>query len=395
MDHPTVRASRPRDRKAQLASVAAELFRVRGYHGVGINDIAAAAGLTGPALYRHFADKQAILAFVVLSGLADLEAATDEALASVDLTASRQVRALLDSLAAQAVDRREIAALWRWEGRHLAHESQRAIARRSAAVLAAWTKALLVLRPELAADDAELLCWAGLSVFGSVSVHHTSVTKKRFGRLLVELAERVMHATLPVSGVVAPVCPTLGSAAPSRREQLLAAATELFGRHGYHAVTMEDIGATAGIAGPSIYRHFPSKAALMVAIGHRAADRLALAAEQALRAADGTEALRRLARSYVHTLLHTPELTVSFSGDPVVLPDRDKADLVRIQRDYVARWTSLLSEVHPGLNAREAKIIVHAALTVANDLTRTRRIANRPHLEGELGTLMIAVLGLS
>src|SRR5436190_23645374 len=75
----SARGTRPRDRKAQLAAVAAELFRARGFPGVGIKDIADAAGVTGPALYRHFADKQAILAYVVLSGFEDLEAATAKA----------------------------------------------------------------------------------------------------------------------------------------------------------------------------------------------------------------------------------------------------------------------------------------------------------------------------
>jgi AcrR family transcriptional regulator len=178
---------------------------------------------------------------------------------------------------------------------------------------------------------------------------------------------------------------------------LLAAATELFGDRGFHTVSMEDIGAAAGISGPSVYRHFPSKAALMVAIGHRAAERLLLGTEYALRIAapaDERAALRTLAASYVQTLIHTPELSVSFSGDPVTMPEHDKADLLRVQRDYVARWVELLAAARPDLNAREAKITVHAALTIANDLTRTRRVSARPRLEIELSALMIAVLGL-
>jgi AcrR family transcriptional regulator len=398
MDHSTERPQRPRDRKAQLVAIAAELFRARGYHGVGINDLAAAAGITGPALYRHFADKQAILAYVVLAGIDDMEAATAEALAGMDTPVPEQISALLSGLATEAVERREVAALWRWEGKHLPKEDQREIRRRSSAVLAAWTKALLAHRPELAPEDAELLCWAGLSVFGSVSVHHTTVAKRRFIQLLMQLAQTVLHATLPTTPEVTPVTPpTFGLGTPSRREQLLAAATELFGNRGYHAVSMEDIGAAAGISGPSVYRHFPSKAALMVAIGHRAADRLALGTEYALRVAaptDEREALRALAQSYVQTLVHTPELSVSFSGDPVTMPERDKADLLRIQRDYVARWVQLLAAARPDLNPREAKITVHAALTIANDLTRTRRVNSRPHLEPELITLMTTVLGL-
>ncbi|SDX72231.1 DNA-binding transcriptional regulator, AcrR family [Amycolatopsis xylanica] len=390
MDHPPAR--RPRDRKATLAAVAAELFRARGYHGVGINDIAAAGGVTGPALYRHFADKQAILAYVVLSGIDDMESATAETLTD---GSPEQISTLLTTLAGQAVERREVAALWRWEGKHLPREDQREIRRRSAAVLSAWTKALLIHRPELTPDDAELLCWAGLSVFGSVSVHHTTIAKKRFSQLLVDLAHRVLHAMIPAQSVKSTVIEPLTVGTPARREQLLAAATALFGERGFHAVSMEDIGAAAGITGPSVYRHFPSKASLMVAIGHRAADRLAVGADQAMRCADESEALRRLAASYVDTLRNTPELSVSFSGDPVMLPERDKADLRRVQKDYVARWTALLSTIRPELNERESKIIVHAALTIANDLTRTRRVNTRPNLEAELVALMTAVLGLA
>ena len=386
------RAPRPRDRKAQLAAVAAGLFRARGFHGVGINDIAAAAGVTGPALYRHFTDKQAILAYVVLSGIDDMEAVTADALTD-SVPASAQLETLLTGLAAQAVERREIAALWRWEGPHLAREERREIRRRSGAVLDAWTKAVLTTRPELPAEEAELLCWAALSVFGSVSVHHTAVARKRFIALLVELATAVVETTLP-SATTPPPAPVAGLGTPSRREQVLAAATALFAERGFHAVSMEDIGAAAGIAGPSVYRHFPSKAALMVAIGHRAADRLALAAEQALQAPDEATGLRRLAASYVHTLLHTPELLVSFTADRVTMPERDKADLLRVQRDYVGQWLTLLTAVHPGLPAREAKVRVHAALTVANDLSRTRRVSGRPHLQAELTALLHAVLGL-
>src|SRR3954453_1157319 len=155
----SVRAARPRDRKAQLAAVAAELFRARGFPGVGIKDIADAAGVTGPALNRHFAGKEAVLAYVVLSGFEDLEAATAEAL-SDSVSPADQLESLLTRLATQAVERREIAALWRWEGRPLPKEDQREIPRRSTLALTAWSKALQFRRPELPTEDAELLCWA-------------------------------------------------------------------------------------------------------------------------------------------------------------------------------------------------------------------------------------------
>src|SRR5215510_14948543 len=49
----------------------------------------------------------------------------------------------------------------------------------------------------------------------------------------------------------------------SRREQILAAAAELFARHGFHGVGIDDIGPAVGISGPALYRHFRSKDAML------------------------------------------------------------------------------------------------------------------------------------
>ena len=47
------------DRRQQIIDTAAELFAERGFHGVSVNDIGAACGISGPALYKHFPSKQA------------------------------------------------------------------------------------------------------------------------------------------------------------------------------------------------------------------------------------------------------------------------------------------------------------------------------------------------
>jgi AcrR family transcriptional regulator len=48
-------------RRQQILDTAAELFAERGFHGVSVHDIGAACGISGPALYKHFAGKQDIL----------------------------------------------------------------------------------------------------------------------------------------------------------------------------------------------------------------------------------------------------------------------------------------------------------------------------------------------
>ena len=54
-------------RRAQILAVAAELFAKHGYHGVSIADLGAAVGVSGPALYRHFEGKDALLAEMLIS----------------------------------------------------------------------------------------------------------------------------------------------------------------------------------------------------------------------------------------------------------------------------------------------------------------------------------------
>src|SRR3954453_2690038 len=53
---------RRRSRREEILEIAVGLIASRGYHGVSMDDVGAAAGVTGPALYHHFAGKEAMLA---------------------------------------------------------------------------------------------------------------------------------------------------------------------------------------------------------------------------------------------------------------------------------------------------------------------------------------------
>ena len=54
--------------------------------------------------------------------------------------------------------------------------------------------------------------------------------------------------------------------APERRRQLLAVARKVFGRRGYHTVTMDTVAKEAGVTKPILYDHFPSKRELYLAL---------------------------------------------------------------------------------------------------------------------------------
>jgi AcrR family transcriptional regulator len=58
---------RPVSRRSQILEVAARLFAERGFHGVSVGDIGKAMGVSGPALYKHFDSKDAVLAEMLVS----------------------------------------------------------------------------------------------------------------------------------------------------------------------------------------------------------------------------------------------------------------------------------------------------------------------------------------
>jgi len=63
---PTQRSQAKADRRAALLDAAAALFAERGFNGVSIEDLGSAAGVSGPAVYRHFSSKQAVLAALLV-----------------------------------------------------------------------------------------------------------------------------------------------------------------------------------------------------------------------------------------------------------------------------------------------------------------------------------------
>jgi AcrR family transcriptional regulator len=54
------------DRQAAILHEAARLFAERGFSGVSLEELGAAEGVSGPAVYRHFANKQALLAAILV-----------------------------------------------------------------------------------------------------------------------------------------------------------------------------------------------------------------------------------------------------------------------------------------------------------------------------------------
>ncbi|MFJ5861470.1 TetR/AcrR family transcriptional regulator [Pseudarthrobacter sp. NPDC092439] len=59
-------------RRQALLAAAASLFAVNGFNRVSLEDLGSAAGVSGPAVYRHFPGKQAVLADLLTTVSQDL-----------------------------------------------------------------------------------------------------------------------------------------------------------------------------------------------------------------------------------------------------------------------------------------------------------------------------------
>jgi len=88
-------------RREQILKEAARLFAERGFHGVGVDEIGAAVGISGPGLYRHFPGKDAMLAELLVGISGQLLTGAKQRVADADGNPSGQV---LDSLIEGHID---------------------------------------------------------------------------------------------------------------------------------------------------------------------------------------------------------------------------------------------------------------------------------------------------
>jgi len=395
--------ARPADRRARLISHATGLFLHKGYSQVSMADIARAAGVTAPALYRHFTDKQDILAAAVLAGVEDLEACTDSALATRPDGSEPTREQIIDTIAGLAVHRPDAAVLWRWNSDFLSDEQNVEVARRTREVLTRWADALLRDRPELSSRTREQLAWAILSVTGSLTVHGTRIPASRARAMIAATVGRLL-ALDPADVAPLPDSPIAHPSPNGRRDEIMDAASDLFRLRGFTDVGVDEIGAAVGISGPSVYKHFSNKAEILLSISRRNASRLDATVIAAYSQTDNAAArLRALVDSYVQVLTATPDLTVSFSNRAALHDVPAAADLVAVQRSYVGRWIDLYGELHPELTEPERAVSVHAALTIVNDAMRVRRnwrrvdagVLRGSQISGTLAYLAKGALGIA
>jgi AcrR family transcriptional regulator len=376
------RGTRPVNRRQLIIGAATDLFSRKGYAGVSMGDVAEAVAIGPSALYRHFRGKQELLATVVAEALDTL----DDAIANAE---DEHPPDVVHALAAVVLEHRTVGVLWQREARQLAPADRAAIQTAVNQIGRRFAAYIHARRPELSTAQAQLLAWSGLAVATSVSFHSLALPEPAFTALLGELIATAIDAPIPPleSAPKAKAEPAL-LRAQSRREEILTEATKLFAANGFSGVSTEDIGASVGIAGPSVYNHFPAKSDILVAAMLRGDEWLRMDMNRAFAAAsDPRDGLNRLLGSYCAFVLDNPHLIGVLVSEAGHLPDAERHRTRAAQHAYIAEWVTLLREVHPQWDAVTARIRVQAAQTVINDIALIPSLRDSTDIEAALVTI--------
>jgi AcrR family transcriptional regulator len=167
----------------------------------------------------------------------------------------------------------------------------------------------------------------------------------------------------------------LPAAAPgSRREQILAAAAELFARHGFHGVGIDDIGAAVGISGPALYRHFRSKDAMLGEMLTSISEMLLDGGQdRAGKFGEPRVLLTELVRFHVDFALDNPALITVQERNLGNLADPDRRKVRTLQRRYVEVWVGTIQEV-TGIEEPAARAAALAVFGLINSTPHSRHL---------------------
>lgn len=164
----------------------------------------------------------------------------------------------------------------------------------------------------------------------------------------------------------------------NRRQALLSAAAALFAIEGFNRVSLEDLGAAAGVSGPAVYRHFAGKQAVLGALLLSASQDLLDGGRRVVAESDGAAvALSHLVAFHVDFALRNPDVIRVQDQDFSNLAGEDQSEVRTLQRSYVELWVDVLAGLHEGTEAAELRMRAHATFGLINSTPHSVRAHGR------------------
>ncbi|MBB4684059.1 TetR/AcrR family transcriptional regulator [Amycolatopsis jiangsuensis] len=156
----------PASRREALLAQAVRMFAAHGYTEVGIEDIGAAADITGPSVYNHYGSKVELLATAFQRGAAALFTSVAAAYSAATEPAGA-LTALIRSYVDFGRAHHDLVGLLITEIGHLPAEQQRRGRQDQHDYLGEWVHLLRQVHPDLAPPEARIRVHAAIDVINS------------------------------------------------------------------------------------------------------------------------------------------------------------------------------------------------------------------------------------
>ena len=152
-----------------------------------------------------------------------------------------------------------------------------------------------------------------------------------------------------------------------RRVQLLNAAARLFAQQGFSNISIEELGAIAGVSGPAVYRHFPSKDAMLAELMITGSRRTTEGGEAVVAGAKSDRAaLKALVTFHADIAIRDRDMFRIQDREISRLSPSDALQVRTLQRAYIALWVDVLSRIQAELPSNIIRTKVQATFGLLN-----------------------------
>ncbi|NML48924.1 TetR/AcrR family transcriptional regulator [Streptomyces sp. R302] len=186
MDAPT--------RREQILKEAARLFAARGFHGVGVDEIGAAVGISGPGLYRHFPGKDAMLAELLVGISERLLAGGRLRVAESPGDPAALLASLIDGHIDFALDDRPLITLHDRELDRLKDEDRKRVRQLQRQYVELWVDVVRALHPAAGEPEVRAAVHAVFGLLNSTPHLGAPLEREEMERLLRSLTHGALGA---------------------------------------------------------------------------------------------------------------------------------------------------------------------------------------------------------
>ncbi len=162
----TSRGRQKSDRRSQLLTAAEHLIAERGFLAVRLEDIGAAAGVSGPAIYRHFTGKEALLV-ELLTGVSTRLLEGGQAVVAQASRASAALDGLVEFHLDFALGEPDLIRIQDRDLANLPAAAQRQVRRAQRRYVEIWVGVLREVCPSLDEDRARVMAHAAFGLMNS------------------------------------------------------------------------------------------------------------------------------------------------------------------------------------------------------------------------------------